>query len=83
MQQTVERECWINCRLGRLALEPSLVHRTNVTLAEDDSPLDYILELADVAGPTISSETIERFVVDCSELLASDSPETRNEVLDQ
>src|SRR6267378_5644167 len=56
-------------RPRRNMLEPGLVDRERVALAEDDGPLDHVLQLANIARPTVRLEQIERRFRDAIALL--------------
>jgi hypothetical protein len=43
-------------RLGRLAHEPSFVNRESITVAQDNGPLDYVLQFTNVAWPLVGFE---------------------------
>src|SRR5713226_4389513 len=47
-QCTAKRNSWTS-DFERLSLEPRLVHRKSISVAQDDGPFNYILELTNVA----------------------------------
>src|SRR5579862_781206 len=81
-QCTIKRRSWAS-DLGRLTLDPGFVHRKSISFAQDDGPLNYILQLTNVARPAVRLEQFESLSIDCSELLSSLFSEAVNEVLDK
>jgi len=53
-----DRGCAGIGRLRRSMLQPRLIDHQGL-VAEDDSPLDHVLQLADVAGPVVGREQID------------------------
>src|SRR6266851_3307037 len=68
---------------GRPAGEPGGIDRERIALAQDDRPLDDVLQLADVARPTVGFEQIERRLLDVADLLAGTSRGTLHQVFHQ
>src|SRR5579859_6755315 len=75
---------WSGCGIRGAAFhQPALVDTERLRLRHDDRPLDYVLQLANVAGPWVLAETIERLAVDDRDLLAHSLREPVGEVLDE
>ena len=64
--------------LGREVLDAELLR-----VAEEHRALDDVLELADVAGPRVVAEHIERLRLDAADVLLQALVELREEVLDE
>src|ERR1700722_7986837 len=64
MQNATKRKHRASCCAGGRPLEPSLVDGKNVTVAQNNSPLNYIVQLTNVAGPTIRVKEFERSIID-------------------
>src|SRR5437867_9145208 len=64
-------------------LQPGLVDRKRITLAQDHGTLNHILYFTNVPWPHICLEHFQRFFIDCSELLSSPFTEAINEVLNK
>jgi class 3 adenylate cyclase len=57
-------------RLARSGGEPAGIDAEHVGVAENHRPLDYVLQLANVAGPVIGLEQIEGLLADAANPLA-------------
>ena len=57
-------------RFGSHVREPGLIHKESLPFRQNHRPLDYILQLADVARPIICVEEFDRLLVYVSNLLA-------------
>src|SRR6266852_9086227 len=64
-------------------LEPSLVDGKRIAVAEDDGPLDDVLQLANIARPTVGLEQIERRFLDALDLLPRTLYGARHQVFHQ
>ena len=57
-------------QFGSHVREPGLVYKESLPFRQNHRPLDYILQLADVARPIVSVEEFDRLLVYVSNLLA-------------
>jgi hypothetical protein len=83
-------QSYAGCSMFDLGLDPINVLRSklpaqpNPRVALTRNPFDpHILELTNVARPAIRLEQVERFSINCSELLSSLFSEAINEVLNK
>jgi len=81
-QSIIECDCWAS-DLGRFPLEPCLVHRKSIAVAQDNGPLNHVLQFANVTRPAIRLEKLESFSIDGFELLSRLLSEAINKVLDK
>jgi len=63
---------WSNrrSRFGSHVREPGLIYKEGLPFTQNHRPLDYILQLADIARPIVCVEEFDRFLVYVSNLLA-------------
>src|SRR6202011_3391181 len=69
--------------LRSLGGKPACVDGKRLSVAQDDGPLDYVLQLAHVPWPAIPFEYIHRFVTDPLNPLAGFLCIPRHEILNQ
>src|SRR5260370_25741436 len=81
-QRAIHCACW-TCNLRRLALEPGLVHKKCLFLAQDDGPLNYILKFTNVPWPVVLLEQFESFSIESFKLLSRFFPVAIDKILDQ
>jgi hypothetical protein len=58
-------------RFGSHVREPGLIYKESLPFRQNHRPLDYILQLADVARPIVCVEEFDRLLVYVSNLLAN------------
>src|SRR5262249_50754318 len=58
------RRAGLGSRSRRLLGQPQLVHGEDLTRAQDDGPLDDVLQLTDVPWPVVGRKQLERLLVD-------------------
>src|SRR5262249_52905703 len=68
-------------RIGRLQLQPAIIHYQRIGLAQDNGALDDVLQFADIAGPPVSSQCFQRVLSDFPDILASRVAVTPYEIL--
>ena len=57
-------------RFGSHVREPGIIHKESLPFGQNHRPLDYILQLPDVARPIVCMEEFDRLLVYVSNLLA-------------
>ena len=65
-----------------LLFQPRLVHHESV-LAQDDGPLNDVLELADVAGPVVRRQKLDRPAAHTGDLLSGSRRVPVRQILDE
>src|SRR6185312_4438142 len=70
-------------RLALLPRKPRLIDRERLALAQHDSTLDYVLELAHVARPVIGLQQLQRRLLDIADALAGLLGEAIDQIFDQ
>jgi len=70
-------------RAGRITLEPRLVYRESIAIAQNYRPLDDVLQLANIAGSTVGLKNLQRLLVDAFEFLAGCFAIALDKILDE
>src|SRR5882762_8828898 len=63
--------------------QPCLIHGERLSIREDDRALDDVLKLADIPGPIVGSEPLERPCLDAPDFLASLLSKALDQILGQ
>src|SRR5712671_7519739 len=81
-QRRADRNAWLACDVG-VAREPRLVNGERVAVAQDDGPLDDVLELPNVPWPVVRLEERQRGPADLPDALAGFGGIPLNQIFDQ
>src|SRR5579862_7337045 len=74
-----ERIVWA-WRTGRFALQPTVVHYEGIAFTQDNGTFNDVLQLADIAGPAVGSQGLQRVPADMAQVPASGFSVTPDEI---